>query len=366
MPLSDFADRKDDKEIKLIVLSQKANTKSGMFKTVERIVEEAKARGMKAYPVFVNEGTYISDTDVADPKVIIRNFRDTNKFISFLPENGVAIVRGSALATANGRALVQYLEEKGVFVINSSKAMTACNNKFNSAIKLSANGVKCPKTALISKTFQKEALDNAVNSIGGKFPIILKTLGGSYGVGISKVDNMESLRGVVQTIWKFNNSIIIQEYIEVDGDIRTIIIDGNILACMKRLKNDGDFRSNFSLGSDAEKKSGEKLKPYKMNPKEEALVLKAAKSTGCYYCGVDHMTDKNGEPYVIEVNTSPGSQGIEKASGKNIVGSLVDHIADKTNWWKTIKESKVTKPNFILEEGMTFNRFKDLMLQKES
>jgi len=143
----------------------------------------------------------------------------------------------------------------------------------------------------------EKSLADAHERIGGKFPVIIKTLTGTQGIGVSKVNDMESMMSVIQSLWKFNAPLIIQEFLNIKFDIRTIVFNGRIIASTKRNKPEKDFRSNRHMGATTE--------PYILNDREKKEVIAAARATGAYMCGVDHAII-GGKIFILEVNGSPG------------------------------------------------------------
>lgn len=323
MSLKEFINVKNDKNINLLVLSEicKKN-ESGMYQTASKFVNEAKKRGINCYPILVDNGIYISSVDMNKSNIIIRNYYNNN-IIDLDPKNTVALIRKFAIRTEAGRALLSYLKSKGVFLVNTLKSMDICNNKYTTAITLQSKNIPIPKTILVSRN---DNLQKCLKEIGNTFPIIIKLIHGSGGKGVCKVDQQDSFSGIIQALLKNNDQVLVQEFLNSDYDVRTIVINGEIFGAMKRNKIPEDFRSNYSLGGTVQK--------YNLSSIEKEIVLNAAKATGCYFCGVDHMVIDN-KPYVLEVNSSPGSEGIEKATNKSLINSVLDSILDKTNWIKS-------------------------------
>jgi hypothetical protein len=162
-------------------------------------------------------------------------------------------------------------------------------------IALERNNIPVPRTSIINNV---KSIEQAHQNIGGKFPVIIKTLKGTQGVGVSKVNDMSSLISVAQSLWKFNADLLIQEYFDLKSDIRTLLVDGKIVGSAERVKvSKNEFRNNVHLGA--------KTLPYILSEKEKQLVINAARATGAAYCGVDHC--KVGKDfYILEVNGSPG------------------------------------------------------------
>jgi hypothetical protein len=166
----------------------------------------------------------------------------------------------------------------------------------------------------------------------GSFPCVLKTLTGSKGIGVFQADTWEGMKSTLQTIWKIepDTEIIIQEFIEADYDVRVHVLGGKVIAAMKRHKIKKDFRSNYSLGGKVEKVT--------LSEKETEIAILSAKAVGGLWVGVDMMEDKDGNIFVIEVNSSPGTEGIMMATNKPIIDIVLNYIIDKKYWkLKTIE-----------------------------
>ena len=238
-----------------------------------------------------------------------------------------------------------------MFMINRFVPMELCANKFTTAITLKKAGISTPRTALVTNM---ASVDVAVKEIGGSFPVIAKTITGAEGIGVMKLETRESLNSVLQGLWKHDAEIILQEFLDSDYDVRTHVLNGKILASVKRISSKGsDFRTNVSLGNDTE--------TYTLNDEEKKLVLRAAEASGCYWCGVDHMV-VDGKIHVLEANGSPGTGAImytsyynEKRSnvnGMKLVGNIIDHIMDKVNW--QFPKTSVGVIEYVTVEGIKY------------
>ena len=169
----------------------------------------------------------------------------------------------------------------------------------------------------------EESVQDAHKRIGGNFPVIIKTITGTQGIGVSIVNDYKSMISVIQSLWKFNADLLIQEFLEMDFDIRTIVVDGVIIASTKRIKPKEDFRSNIHRGADSE--------PYVLSKEEKKLILDAYRTTGAYMVGVDH-TIVNGKAYILECNGSPGiGSNFGNGDGQNttnerLIEKILDHV----------------------------------------
>lgn len=261
--------------------------------TVKKIIEVCEELGHDCH--FIKSSTaYVGDID--EDIITVENIDGKGKDIKINAGDTIAFVRGSATKTAGGKALLEGLSDKDLVMINSPEAMELAGNKYSSFVLFDRAGIKTPRTALITN---EASIEKAHKKIGGKYPVILKTLHGAEGIGVMKVDSEDSFRSIVQSMRKEGQDILVQEMLDLDGDVRTIVMNGKIMASLKRKKLKNDFRSNRSLGAETE--------PYSLSEKEKKVILKAARVSNAVLVGVDHGIDANGEMYVIEMNTSPGS-----------------------------------------------------------
>ena len=324
---------KEEKEKPTVLVLTKFDDKDDYSDTTEKIEKACKNLDLSFYAVSVDDA-YVVDEDLDDSKITIHNYAGEGRKINLNTENTVCIPRGSILDKYAGIGILSVIQDAGIFTVNKASHMELCQNKFATAIALERGKVNSPKTALISN---EDAVDVALEKIGGKFPVILKTITGAEGIGVSLIESEKSLIGVLQSLWKFDAEVIVQEYFEIDFDVRTIVLDGNIIASIKRKKSGNDFRTNKALGGDTE--------PYKLNEEEKKLVLKAAKIAKCYLSGVDHIVVDGGKEYkVLEVNGSPGSgadtymgyldedEEPKEISGQEMIDHIIEYVSDKDNW----------------------------------
>ena len=249
--------------------------------------------GLPCYRVVTTEA-WISDNDIEKGTVAIKNYDGEEKDIKVDTASTVVFVRAGVLQDEIGLALLGTLQNAGCMMINDRDGMLTCDNKMSAYTTFERNNIQTPRTSLVNN--EKSIID-AHDRIGGKFPVIIKTLTGTQGIGVSKVDSMESMMSVIQSLWKFNAPLIIQEFLKIEFDVRTIVLNGRIVASTKRIKPKKDFRSNRHMGAETE--------PYTLSKEEKSEVLAAARATGAYMVGVDHAIVKN-EIYVLECNGSPG------------------------------------------------------------
>ena len=322
-----------DKKSPVLIAVTKSTSSDEKSDTIKRIEDACKKRGVSFFPVHTNHA-FIVDNDLEDNELVIHNYNGENKNITLKTDNTICLVRGGALTDNAGMGMVKVLQESGMFTVNDLESMKFCQNKMSTALALEQNGISSPRTAFVNN---EDSIAITLEKIGGKFPVIAKTITGAEGIGVMKIESEDSLKSVLQTLWKQDAEIILQEYMEIKHDVRTLVLDGEIIASVKRIKGGKDFRTNKALGNDTA--------PYKLSNAEKELVMKAYKMSGCYFAGVDHITNK-GTHYILEVNGSPGSgaepyQGYEPSkelSSENLIDIILDHILNKENWKFTAKE----------------------------
>jgi ribosomal protein S6--L-glutamate ligase len=234
-----------------------------------------------------------------------------------LTDIDAVIPRIGASVTFYGTAVVRQFEMMKVFSAIDSLAITRSRDKLRSLQILSRSGIGMPKTAFTN--FSKQ--DNQVLSHIGDAPVVIKLLEGTQGLGVVLAETNKAAKSVVEAFDSLKTRVILQEFIEEAGgaDIRAFIVDGEVVGAMKRQGKEGEFRSNLHRGGNAA--------IIKLSRSEKSTALKAAKSMGLAIAGVDMLQSKRG-PMVLEVNSSPGLEGIEKATGVDIAGKIVEYIEE--------------------------------------
>jgi len=264
--------------------------------TFAGLMEEVSVKRNIKYDFVDVKKAWIAGSDIEIGSVKIRNIDGKGSDAEVETHNSIIFVRAGAIETLSSQSMVSSLQDIGFLVVNDLDSMLVCDNKMSNALMMERNNIPIPRTSIISNT---KSIEDAHKRVGGKFPVIVKTLKGTQGVGVMKVDSMSSLTGVCQGLWKYDADFLLQEFKEMKSDIRTLVIGGKILASAERIREEEnkDFRNNVHLGARTE--------PYSLSKKEIDVIKAAARASGALYCGVDHaMVD--GKPYILEVNGSPG------------------------------------------------------------
>ena len=300
-------------DYRVVVISNELGDKAI---TAERIKEEAKKLNYPHYIVPM-DGTY---TVFKNGQRTIHK-SDDDKGFEIHPSDTVIFVRGTPERDSH-LDLISQFQRAGYCVVNSRECLEIAADKYRTYLRLKDFGLTQPKTVLIPN---KDSIEKSFENLDTKFPIILKTLRGSKGVGVLFVESERALTSIVQLLFKQDKSsdILIQEYIKTDFDVRVLILGGKIIATMQRDVIEGDFRSNASLGA--------KVKTYDLSELEIEHSIRAGKSVGGLLTAVDFIPSSDTEnkpPYILEVNSSPGTDGIEDANNKNIVKDILVYFSN--------------------------------------
>jgi ribosomal protein S6--L-glutamate ligase len=311
-------ENKKKDNLRFIVLSDEPENQE-LFHTARRIVEEAPKLGHGVYAVFI-DGAYITNNDGIKR---IHNIDDKKGFVIDNSDT-VAIVRGSITRKDSWLDLLTQIEKANICCVNSRQTVNTCADKYRTYLRLADFGLTQPKTVLIPNA---ENVKIAMENLDTKYPVIVKTLRGSKGIGVIFIESERSLEAIVQLIYKDDElELLLQEYIKTDFDVRVLVLGGKIIASMERDVIEGDFRSNYSRGG--------KVKNFKLTELEIEQCILAAKAVNGLYVGVDFIPSKNRDkepPYILEVNSSPGTEGIEKATDENLISILLQHFDDPKN-----------------------------------
>ncbi len=242
--------------------------------------------------------------------ILSRRGKSTEEVDVVLPRTGASI-------TNYGLAVIAQFEMMGVPVVNDSTSIMQTRNKLRCIQLMTRYDIDIPRTVFIRGP---EELAPAIEMVGG-FPIIIKLLSGTQGVGVMLAENMITVESTLDTLWSLGQDILIQECIKesVGRDIRVIVVGGRIVAAMRRQARIGEFRSNIHRGGIGT--------PVKLSQEYERVARQAAKIVGLQVAGVD-ILESNSGPKVIEVNSSPGLEGIEAATGRNVARDILEHASE--------------------------------------
>ncbi|MGV2829695.1 30S ribosomal protein S6--L-glutamate ligase [Myxosarcina sp. GI1(2024)] len=232
-------------------------------------------------------------------------------------ENFDAIIpRIGASKTFYGTAVVRQFEVMGVFTTNESQAISRSRDKLRCLQILAREGLGLPVTGFAHAT---QDIDGLIETVGGA-PLVIKLLEGTQGIGVVLAETQQAAKSVIEAFRGLDANILVQEFIkEAKGaDIRCFVIGGKVVAAMKRQGAEGEFRSNLHRGGLAER--------VKLTPEERSTAVRAAKAMGLRVAGVDLLRSNHG-PVIMEVNSSPGLEGIEKATEVDVAGKIIEYVA---------------------------------------
>ena len=222
-----------------------------------------------------------------------------------LPSYDAVIPRIGASVTFYGMAVLRQFEMMGVYPLNESVAIGRSRDKLRSMQLLARDGIGLPVTTFAHDPKQTDE----VIRLAGRAPLVIKLLEGTQGIGVVLADTDRSAKSVIEAFRGAGVNILVQEFIKEAGgtDIRALVVGGKVVAAMQRTGAEGEFRSNLHRGGSA--------RMIKISPEERSTAIRAAKTMGLNVCGVD-----------MQVNSSPGLEGVEKATGKDIAGSIIRYI----------------------------------------
>jgi ribosomal protein S6--L-glutamate ligase len=232
-----------------------------------------------------------------------------------LEDLDAVIPRIGASKTFYGTAVVRQFEMMGVFSTNSSQAISRSRDKLRCLQLLAREGIGLPVTGFANST---QDIDGLIEMVGGA-PLVIKLLEGTQGIGVVLAETHQAAKSVIEAFRGLDANILVQEFIkEADGaDIRCFVVGEKVIAAMKRQGAQGEFRSNLHRGGTAEK--------IKLTPEERSTAIRAVKTMGLKVAGVDMLRSNHG-PVVMEVNSSPGLEGIETATGVDVAGKIIEFI----------------------------------------
>lgn len=230
------------------------------------------------------------------------------------------IPRIGASVTFYGTAVLRQFEMMNVFPLNESVAVTRSRDKLRSAQLLARKGIGMPVTGF---AHNPDDIDDLLKQVGGA-PLVIKLLEGTQGIGVVLAETKKAAESVIQAFMGLKANIMVQEFIKEAGgaDLRCLVVGDKVVAAMKRQGPEGEFRSNLHRGGSATL--------VRLTPEERSTAVRAAKVMGLEVCGVDLLRSNHGA-VVMEVNSSPGLEGIENASGKDVAGMIIQHMEKRVN-----------------------------------
>ena len=225
------------------------------------------------------------------------------------------IPRIGASVTFFGTAVLRQFEMMGVYPLNESVAISRSRDKLRSHQLLARKGIGLPVTVFAHSTSRA---DEIVEMLGGA-PVVIKLLEGTQGIGVVLGETTGAAKSMIQAFGGLKANILVQEFIKESGgsDIRCLVVGDKVVASMMRKGSEGEFRSNLHRGGSAQ--------AVKITPEERSTAVRAAKIMGLNVCGVDMLRSNHG-PVVMEVNSSPGLEGVEKATGKDVAGAIIGFL----------------------------------------
>jgi ribosomal protein S6--L-glutamate ligase len=246
-----------------------------------------------------------------------------------LPAYDAVIPRIGASVTFYGLAVLRQLEMMGVWSLNESVAIGRSRDKLRSMQILARAGLGMPVTAFAHDPRQT---DEVLRMVGGA-PVVIKLLEGTQGIGVVLGETEQSAKSVIEAFRGANVNILVQEFIKEarSTDIRAFVIGGKVVAAMQRTGSPDDFRSNLHRGGTAS--------AIKITPEERSTAIRAARKLGLNVAGVDMLRSNHG-PVIMEVNSSPGLEGIEQATGKDVAGKIIQFIEENAVKGKTKTRGK--------------------------
>lgn len=235
------------------------------------------------------------------------------------PDHYDAVIpRIGASAISYGLAVVRQFEAEGVTVLNSAEGIAAAGDKLHSMQMLARDGIDLPLTTFAQDPRQAEAV---LDTVGGA-PVIIKLLEGSLGMGVILAETRKTAVSIIRAFRGANVNILVQQFVSESAgtDVRALVVGDEVVAAMKRTGVKGEFRSNLHRGGSAE--------PVELTPQEKDIALRASRTIGLQVSGVDLLRSSRG-PVVLEVNSSPGIEGIEKATGIDVAGKIIELLVSQ-------------------------------------
>jgi len=287
--------------------------------STRRLVEAAKQRGHTVY--VINPLRCYMDITSNNPAIHYKGEK-LEYFDAIIPRIGASI-------TFYGTAVVRQFEMMGVYSVNESVAISRSRDKLRSLQLLARKGIGLPVTGFAHST---KFTDDLIAMVGGS-PLVVKMIEGTQGVGVVLAETQKAAQSVIQALRSLKANILVQEFIKESSgrDIRCWVVGSKVVAAMLRQGPEGEFRSNLHRGGRAS--------VIKITPEERSTAVRAAQIMGLRVAGVDMLRSNHG-PVVMEVNSSPGLEGIEKTTGKDVAGMVIAYIEKNAGPGKTGTKGK--------------------------
>lgn len=287
--------------------------------STRRLVEAGEKRGHELR--VVNPLRCYMNITSHNPEVYLGE-EDLDFFDAIIPRIGASV-------TFYGLAVLRQFEMMGVFSLNESVGIGRSRDKLRANQILSRSGIGLPVTAFAHDTNSTKNLIKLVNGA----PLVIKLLEGTQGIGVVLAETNKAAESVIEAFRGMNANILVQEYIKESGgsDIRCFVVGDRVIAAMKRTGAEGEFRSNIHRGGSAEK--------IKITPEERSTAVRAARILGLNVAGVDLLRSNHG-PVIMEVNSSPGLEGIEGATDLDIAGLIIEFLEKNAKRGKTRTRGK--------------------------
>lgn len=305
--------------MKIAILSQGPNLYS-----TKRLKEACVKKGHTV--TILNPAKFMINVEQGHPDLLYSN-KPLGHFDAVIPRVGSSI-------TFFGTAVVRQFEQMGIFCLNSSLGIITSRDKLRSIQMLARHNIGIPHTTFVK---DRSSVVPALDAIGGA-PVIVKLLEGTQGIGVMLVESNKMAEAIIETFQSTKNNVLIQKFVkESKGkDIRAIVVGNKVVAAMRRVAQGDEFRSNVHRGGSVEK--------VELDEKFERVAVRAAQIMGLSVAGVDMLESKKG-PQVLEVNSSPGLEGIEGATGVDVAGAIIEYL-----------EVQSTFPEIDLRQRLTLDK----------
>jgi len=273
--------------------------------STKRLIEAAELRGHSAQVINHNHcyvGMETGNNNVYLGDQVLTDFQ------AIIPRIGASV-------TFHGGSIIRQFEVKNIYTTLSSLALVRSRDKLRATQVLAKHGIGIPKTVFAK---QPRDVNNLIKTVGGP-PLIVKLLEGTQGLGVVLAETKTAAKSVIEAFYGLNANILVQEFIKEAGgsDIRALVVGGKVIAAYKRQGQEGEFRSNLHRGGQGTK--------VKLSALEKKTAVAATKALGLNIAGVDMLRSERG-PLVLEVNSSPGFEGVENVTGVDVAGKIVEFI----------------------------------------